>query len=86
MSIVTLKYFIDLHKALSSSSMMELPYCVDYLPLVAENLLNSHSISFHLNNQRKTLFSGKTFLCSSAEQLNRISKIVKAAGKLKLTS
>jgi len=67
---------------LSLGSLTELPFCEDYQPVLAENLLNPNSVSMQVNNKRKTLFFGKTFICSTTEQLNRISKIIKAAGKL----
>lgn len=81
-SLVSLKYFIDLFKALLPNSLREIPFCNNYIPPLSESLLNSGSLSFGINNQRKILFCGKTFLCSTVEQLNRISKIVKASGKL----
>lgn len=80
-SIVIPKYFIDLCEALSPSSLKEIPFCVDYLPILSESLLNPSTVSLEVNNNRKTLFSGKTFICSTIEQLNRISKIIRAAGK-----
>ncbi|XP_025201439.1 nibrin [Melanaphis sacchari] len=79
-SIVLLKYFIDLHEALSPDSLSELPFCVDYKPKLVESLLNPNSLSLDVNIKRKKLFSGKTFICSTINQLNRISKLVKLAG------
>lgn len=81
-SIVPIKYFIDLCKALSPDTLSELPFCMDYKPDLIENLLNPNLVSLEVNNERKVLFSGKTFICSTIEQSNRISKIVKAAGIL----
>jgi len=81
-SIVPLQYFIDLCKALSPDSLSEVPFCVDYKPKLVESLLNPNSLSLDVNNKRKTLFSGKKFICSTANQLNRLSKLVKLAGKL----
>ncbi|XP_060841916.1 uncharacterized protein LOC132922421 [Rhopalosiphum padi] len=79
-SIVLLKYFIDLYKALLPDSLSELPFCVDYKPKLVESLLNPNSLSLDVNNKRKNIFSGKTFICSTVNQLNRISKLVKLAG------
>ncbi|VVC39420.1 Hypothetical protein CINCED_3A021705 [Cinara cedri] len=79
-SIVLPKYFNDLSKALMLDSLEELPYCIDYKPILTEKLLNPNVVSMDVNNNRKKLFSGKTFICSSTEQMSRISKIVKTAG------
>uniref|UniRef100_A0A2S2PZZ5 Nibrin n=1 Tax=Sipha flava TaxID=143950 RepID=A0A2S2PZZ5_9HEMI len=79
-SIVPIRYFIDLYKALLPNSTSELPYCTDYVPNLTDNLLNSSSVSMNVNNKRKTLFSGKIFVCSTVNQYNRISKIIKIAG------
>lgn len=81
-SIVPSKYFIDLCEALSPGSLIDIPFCMDYKPDFSENLINPNSISLNVNHKRKILFSGKTFICSTEQQLNRISKTVKAAGKL----
>lgn len=81
-SIVTVKYFIDLYKALLPNSTTELPFCTDYIPNLTENLLNPSLVSMDVINKRKTLFSGKTFVCSTMNQYNRISKIIKIAGKI----
>jgi len=80
-SIVTLQYFVDLCKALSLDSLSEIPFCMDYKPKLVESLLNPSSLSLDVNNKRKTLFSGKTFICSTVNQLNRFSQLVKLAGK-----
>lgn len=80
-SIVSVKYFVDIYKALSPGSSIELPFCMDYKPNLVEKILNPNSVSLNVNNKRKTLFFGKIFICSSVEQLNRLSKIVDAAGK-----
>ncbi|XP_008190066.1 nibrin [Acyrthosiphon pisum] len=53
---------------------------MDYKPKLVESLLNPNSLSLDVNNKRKTLFSGKTFICSTVNQLNRLSKLVKLAG------
>lgn len=79
-SIVLLKYFIDLYEALSPDSLLELPFCVDYKPKLVESLLNPSTLSLYVNIKRKKIFSGKTFICSTVNQLNRISKLVKLAG------
>lgn len=79
-SIILPKYFIDLCEALSPGSSKELPFCIDYQPNLIENILNSNLVSLTVNNKRRTLFFGKTFICSTIEQLNRISTIIKAAG------
>lgn len=84
-SIVLLKYFIDLYKALLPDSLSELPFCVDYKPKLVESLLNPNSLSLDVNNKRKNIFSGKTFICSTVNQLNRISKLVKLAGEHNFT-
>lgn len=81
-SIVPIKYFIDLYEALLPDSTTELPFCTDYVPNLIETLLNPSSVSMDVNNDRKTLFSGKTFVCSSMDQYNRISKIIKIAGRM----
>lgn len=85
-SIVPLQYFIDLCKALSPDSLSEVPFCMDYKPKLVESLLNPNSLSLDVNNKRKTLFSGKTFICSTVNQLNRLSKLVKLAGKHSFTT
>lgn len=79
--IVSVKYFIDICKALSPDSSTELPFCIDYKPNLIEKILNPNSVSLNVNNKRKTLFFGKIFICSTVEQLNRLSKIVNVAGK-----
>ncbi|XP_027847405.2 nibrin [Aphis gossypii] len=79
-SIVLLKYFIDLYEALSPDSLSEIPFCVDYKPKLVESLLNPSTLSLDVNNKRKKIFSGKTFICSTVNQFNRISKLVKLAG------
>lgn len=80
--IVTIQYFIDLYNALLPNSSTELPFTVDYLPQLNEKLLNQRTVSLHINKKRKGLFSGKTFVCSTEEQIKRIANIIKAAGKL----
>jgi len=85
-SIVPLQYFIDLCKALSPDSLSEVPFCMDYKPKLVESLLNPNSLSLDVNNKRKILFSGKTFICSTVNQLNRLSKLVKLAGKHSFTT
>ncbi|KAL4120479.1 hypothetical protein QTP88_013165 [Uroleucon formosanum] len=78
--IVTLQYFVDLCEALSLDSLLEVPFCMDYKPKLVESLLNPSSLSLDVNNKRKTLLSGKTFICSTVNQLNRLSTLVKLAG------
>lgn len=77
-----MKYFIDLYEALSPDSLLEIPFCVDYKPKLVESLLNPSTLSLDVNNKRKKIFSGKTFICSTVNQFNRISKLVKLAGEL----
>lgn len=80
--IVTVQYFIDLYKATLPNSSTELPFSTDYLPPLVENILNRNFISLDINPERKGLFSGKTFFCSSEAQINRVAKIIKAAGEI----
>lgn len=79
-SIVTVQYFIELMRGLNPHSLSKVPACIDYKPQLAESLLNPNSLSLDVNNKRKTLFSGKTFICSTVNQLNRLSKLVKLTG------
>lgn len=71
-----------MYEALLPNSSAELPFTIDYLPHVSEKLLNLNSVSLNINPKRKGLLSGKTFICSTDGQKNRISKIINAAGKL----
>lgn len=54
---------------------------MDYKPKLVESLLNPNTLSLDVNNKRKKIFSGKIFICSTDNQLNRISKLVKLAGE-----
>jgi len=85
-SIVTIQYFIKLCRGLSPRSLCKVPACIDYKPQLAESLLSPNSFSLDVDNKRKTLFSGKTFICSSVNQLNRLSKSVKLAGEQSFTT
>ncbi|XP_050431939.1 nibrin [Adelges cooleyi] len=79
--IVNLQYYIDLLRALLPiSSSLNLPFCASYIPPLKEVLLNIQTSAFGVNNKRTRLFSGRTFVCSTKEQLIRIEEKVKASG------
>jgi len=59
---------------------------MDYTPKLIEGLLNPSSFSLNVNNKRKTLFSGKTFICSTVNQFKRLSNLVKSAGEHSFTT
>lgn len=73
-------------RGLNPHSLSKVPACIDYKPQLAESLLNPNSLSLDVNNKRKTLFSGKTFICSTVNQLNRLSKLVKLTGEQSFTT
>lgn len=85
-SIVPIRYFTALCSGLTVNLSLEIPYCMDYTPKLIEGLLNPNSLSLNVNNRRKTLFSGKTFICSTVNQLNRLSKSIKLAGEHSFTT
>uniref|UniRef100_A0A1B6KN53 FHA domain-containing protein n=1 Tax=Graphocephala atropunctata TaxID=36148 RepID=A0A1B6KN53_9HEMI len=63
-----------------SSLQATLPNCQDFVPPLAEAVLNPSEVSFAPNAARSRLFNGLTFVASSPKQLNRIKSMVAAAG------
>ncbi|XP_046390725.1 nibrin isoform X2 [Ischnura elegans] len=76
--IVTPEYWEKFKEAIDGGKAP--PSYEGFIPPLKESILNRNKVSFAINEKRKTLFSGKTFVFSSEKQLKKYKTIVMTAG------
>ncbi|XP_013418240.1 nibrin [Lingula anatina] len=76
--IVTPEYLTQLLEAYDQNK--QLPNPDDFIPALAELLLNPDEVSFKKNPARQTLFSGMKFIFLSPKQFRKLSIAVELAG------
>lgn len=78
--IVTPDYWRVFSQAFNSIQTKH-PDCKQFLPPLAEDMLDPSKVSFHPNPARAKLFCGTTFVAITAKQLSRIKPMVETAGR-----
>ena len=76
--IVTPSFFDDLIKAVDCKS--ESLSSEKYMPPIKEDLIDPKVVSFHPNNARKSVFTGKLFLFLEKKQYKKLEQAVVLAG------
>lgn len=76
--VVTSDYWVVVQQNILNN--IALPKTTEHLPQLKNEYINVDSVSLQVNENRKKLFAGKSFIFTSSKQMSVFENIIKAAG------
>lgn len=76
--VVTSDYWVIVQQCIQNN--VGFPKTSEYLPKLKNEYINVDSVSLKINEDRKKLFTGKSFVFTSSKQMSVFENIIKAAG------
>lgn len=77
--VVNTKFWVAFQDSYNNNK--PLPKCIDYVPKVNEvSIISFDTISLAMNDKRRTVFNGKTFIFMSSAQLDNFEPIIRNGG------
>lgn len=76
--IVAPKFWVDVYKSIEANQ--ALPDYTKYIPSISETYISADGFSLAINEKRKKLFSGKTFVFMYETQMQPYVEIIRLAG------
>ena len=76
--VVTSDYWVVVQQNILNN--VGLPKTSEHLPQLKNEYINVDSVSLQVNEKRKKLFAGKSFIFTSSKQMSVFENIIKAAG------